>query len=448
MRKFLQKLYLFIDKRLVTPISRIIYFLRKRIDKSRGWLDKLINKGKFLMYLSLMFAIVVFLLIDYKVLNLVETQYDVITNVPVVVTYNSVSYVVEGVPDTVDITITGRSSDIYLAKQLADYQVVLDLSNYEPSDTAYKVEFSYVKSVNNVTYSLSPSYATVTIKEKVSEIKTLSYDILNIDSLPDELTVKNVTLEKTEVVVKGSQDTLNEISSVKALIDLSGQNLTTEGTYSLNDIKLVAYDNEGNLMEDVEIVPTTITAEIELDSYSKSLSLEVNTTGTLTAGKAISSIQINGSDTYSLTVYGEEDYLDALSSIPVTIDIDGLGKDSTKTYNVTVSKPTGVTYIDGDTVTITVTFADESQKTIDLGTSVTSTNIDSGLTANIVSTTGVTVQVKGVESVIADIDSSDLDAYVDLSGLSKGTHEVEVLIVDNDPLVDYIVSGKIQVEIS
>ncbi len=449
MRKFLQKLYLFVDKRLVTPISRIIYFIRKKFNKSRGWLDKLINKKRFLMYLSLIFAVIVFLLIDYKVLNLVETHYDVITNVPVVVTYNSTSYVVEGVPETVDITITGRSSDIYLAKQLADYQVQLDLTNYEPRENGYKVEFKYVKSVDNVSYSLSPSYATVIIKEKVSEVKTLSYDILNLDSLSPELNVKNVTLEKNEVVVKGAQDVLDEISSVKALIDLSGQNLTKEGTYSMNDIKLVAYDNDGKAMKNVEIVPSTITAEIELDSYSKSLALNVNTTGSLVAGKAISSIQINGKDTYALTVYGDEEGLENLSSIPVTIDVDGLGNNSTKTYNVTVAKPNGVRYIKGDTVTITVTFADEDQKTLDISNiKVGSKNLENGLVSNVVNTDGLSVQVKGVSKVIKDITVDDISAYADVAGLKKGTHEVDVFIEDNNPLISYIVSGKVTIKIS
>ncbi|MFI3260720.1 MAG: CdaR family protein [bacterium] len=444
----MRKLFSIFEKIFITPISRFIYFFKKKINKSRGWFDKLINNGKFLMYLSLAFAVVVFLLIDYKVLNLVETQYDVIPNEPVIVNYNSVSYVVEGIPETVDITITGRRSDIYLAKQLADYQVVLDLTNYEPSDNAYKINFKYVKYIDNVTYSLSPSYATVVIKEKVSEVRTLTYDLLNIDTLSPELNVANVTLEKTEVVVKSSQDVLDEISAVKALINLEGQNLTKTGTYDINDVKLVAYDNAGNIMDNVEIVPSVITAQVELDSYSKSVELEVSTTGTLTAGKAISSIQINGSDTHSLKVYGDKDDLELLTSIPVTIDVDGLGNESSKTFNVSVSKPTGVRYIDGDTITITVTFADEAQNTLELGDATEGVGLADGLVSNIISKSDVQVQVKGVKSIIDKITSADLEAYVDLTGLKEGTHEVDVNIVDNNPLVTFIVTGKITIQIS
>ena len=55
---------------------------------------------------------------------------------------------------------------------------------------------------------------------------------------------------------------------------------------------------------------------------------------------------------------------------------------------------------------------------------------------------------KGVSSVIESIDPADISAYVDLSGLGVGDHEVEVMIEDDNPLVSYIVSSKITVRIS
>ena len=119
-KKFFKKIYSFIDKCIVIPISRAVYYLSKKFKKNQGKLDKVLNRPHFLIYLSLIIAVVLFLLIDSKVISLVETEAEVITNVPVVVNYNEEAYVVEGVPETVDITITGRKSDIYLAKQLGE----------------------------------------------------------------------------------------------------------------------------------------------------------------------------------------------------------------------------------------------------------------------------------------------------------------------------------------
>ncbi len=447
MRKLFKKIYNVVDKVIVLPISRFIYFLKKKLDKSRGFLDKWLNKPKFLIGLSLSLAIIMFLLIDYRVINLVESQSETIS-VPVVVKYNTEAYVVEGVPETVNIIISGNREHIYLAQLLGKYEVELDLTEYTASSSPYEVEFKYTKPLDNLSYKIVPTTANVLIHKKVSEIVPITHDYLNIDSLNPELSVNSVTLDKNEVVVKGSESALKEIATVKALIDLDNNNLTEAGTYSLTDVNLVAYDNSGNKLNNIEIVPGTIGASITLDSYSKSLPLQVKTTGSLIAGKAIAAIQINGKDTFSLTAFGDKDDLDKIDYIPLTIDVDELGKDSVKTYNVSLSKPSGVRHLSSDNVTISVTFGDEKQKSVNIGDKIASKNLGNGYSANIISDEDVNVQVKGVESVISGISAEDINAYVDLSGLPPGVHEVEVEIDNINPLVNYVVSSTITINIT
>lgn len=447
MRKLFKAIYNFIDKCIVIPISRMVYYFQKKVRNSKGWLDKLLNKPNFLIILSLALAIGAFLITDSKVISLVESQAEVISNVPVVVKYNDEAYVVEGVPETVDITLTGRKSDIYLAKQLGEYEVVLDLTDYKASDSAYKVYFTYSKSIDSLNYKLDPSYVSVVIKNKVSSVATLSYDLLNIDKLDSKLSVKNVTLNKTEVVVKGSEDALEKIDSVKALIDVGKENFTQAGTFDVSDVKLVAYDNSGEVLKNVEIVPNTVSASVTLESYSTTVPLEVRTTGDLIAGKSIASISINNSSQYNLTIYGEKTDIDAITSVPVTINVDGLGKDASKTYNVTLTKPSGVRYMSARSVQVGVTFGNEEQKTLDIGNKITQKNLGAGLKANIVSTNPVTAQVKGVASVLNNVSSDDVNAYVDLDGLGVGEHDVEVKIDNKNPLLKYVVSGSIKINI-
>ena len=69
--KFFKKVYSIIDKFIVVPISRAIYYLSKKVKKNQGKLDKILNKPNFLIYLSLVLAVIMFLLIDSKVISLV-----------------------------------------------------------------------------------------------------------------------------------------------------------------------------------------------------------------------------------------------------------------------------------------------------------------------------------------------------------------------------------------
>lgn len=446
--RFFKKIYKFIDKFIVVPISRAIYYLSKKFKKNQGKLDKILNRPNFLIYLSLIIAVGLFLLIDSKVISLVETEAEVITNVPVVVNYNEEAYVVEGVPETVDITITGRKSDIYLAKQLGEYEVILDLSDYKPGDTPYKVYFTYSKSIDSLSYQLSPEYVQVTIKNKESQVKSIDYDLLNIDALDSRLSVESVTLNQSEVVVKGGSDALDAIASVKALIDLEEQEFTEAGTYDIDNIALVAYDSNGNRLDNVEIVPNTISATIVLDSYSKTVPLTVQTTGDLVTGKAIASILINNNSSYSITIYGDEAELENIESIPVTIDVSGMGNESTRTYRVNIRRPNGVRDMSTDSVEITATFGDEEQKTITLTNNFAQRNIANGLTANPIAGQEISVQVKGVASVIENINAEDIQAYIDLEGLGAGDHEVEVQIDNTNPLVSYVVSNTLRIRIT
>lgn len=76
---------------------------------------------------------------------------------------------------------------------------------------------------------------------------------------------------------------LDKVATVKALVNLEKLELNI-GTATLKDIPLVAYDENGNKL-DVEIVPGTIDATLEISSPSKEVPLRVVPTGNVVLGK-------------------------------------------------------------------------------------------------------------------------------------------------------------------
>lgn len=440
-------IYIAIDKIIITPISRLIFSISEYGKSHNLKLDYLFSKPNFMIYISLILAVVMFLLIDSKVITLVESEAEVITNVPVDVKYNEKAYVVEGIPETVDIVLIGRKSDIYLAKQLGTNSVILDLSDYEARDSAYKVYLSYTKSIDSINYKLDPSYVSVTIKNKISVTKALTYDLVNVDALNEKLSVESVELSKSEVVVKGSQDSLDKIASIKALVDLNNKSLTDAGTYDIDNIAVLAYDNKGRIITDVEIIPANLTASITLDTYSKSVPLKVLTTGNLVTGKAIASILVNNSNSHTTTIYGDKETINGITSVPVTINVSDEGATNTKSYNVTISKPSGVRALSETKATITVTFGDEKQKEISVS-SVASKNLASNLTANIIGNDSVNVIVKGVQSVIDNVTENNINAYINLENYGVGEYDVPIEIENDDPKLNYVVSSTVKVKLT
>ena len=314
-----------------------------------------------------------------------------------------------------------------MAKQIGDHQVVLDLTNYTPG--TYKVKLKYNHSMNNVSYKLDPSTVSIKISEKESQVFNLTYDLMNENKLDKKLSISSIKLDKSEVIVKGSKETLETISNVKALIDVSKAGLTNKGEYDVDSITLVAYDNNGNKVKNVEMVPNKLTAKVKVDSYSVELPVKVVTTGNITTGNALSSIV---SSVNKVTVYGDQEVLDKLTAIEAPIDISGLNSD--KTFNgVNLTKPSGVRYMSDTTTSVTVTLDTESSKEF-TGISVTSINLADGYSASALTESDrtITVIVKGVSSALENLDASKINAYVDLSGYTVGTHQVEVKLETDD----------------
>ncbi len=431
-----------IDKVIVTPLSRIVYRVNKILKKNAGVFDGLLNKPHSLLIISLVLAALAFLVVDSRAINLVENESEILSSQPVNVIFNEEKYVVEGVPETVDIILMGRKSDLYLAKQLGEHKVVLDLSDYKTGE--YTVKLKYNHSIKSVKYELVPSTVTVKIREKVSNVRTLSYDLLNQDKLDSKLNVSEVTLKESEVYVKGSSEALARVANIKALVNVANLGLTEAGTFEVDSIPLVAYDTNGRLVENVEIVPSTASATIKVDSYYTDLPVKIVPVGDLATGYAISSVT---SSVRSVRVYGDQNAINNLTSITAEIDVEGLS--SNKKYNVTLIKPSGVRYMSENTTSVDVNLGNEA--TIELNdVTVEFIHLNQDYVANAVSQedTAITVILKGSENIINNINTKSIKAQLDLSGYTPGTHDVPVVVTGDDLTVTYTAKVKtIQIKI-
>ena len=422
-------IYKIIDKLIVTPVSRLIYKISEFSKENSGKLEKILNRPNVLIYLSLICAVGLFLLVDSKVINLTENNAEILRDQKVNVLYNEEAYVIEGVPDSVDITLIGSKSSIYLATQLGDHEVELDLSKYGVG--TYKVDFKYNHSVSSADYKLDPSTVTVKISEKVSQKRNLYYDLMNEDRMDPKLSVSNVLLDTNEVVVKSSQEILDKVAVVKALVDASQIKQKESGEEELENVGLVAYDANGNKLENVEIVPSKVKAKVTIDSYHATKTVKVITNGTMTNGKAIGSAI---SSVKEVEVYGDKESVDKIPYIEAPISINNL--DSNKTISVTLNKPSGVRYLSETTSQVTVTVGDAEQRTIS-SVPVLHANLGENLSAGASQDNKIIdVIVTGVSSIINDDEIiKGITATVNLAGLKPGTYQVPVTITSTSELI-------------
>ena len=425
-----KSIFSFFDKWLITPITKLILKISELINGNSKGLEKLLKKKSTLLVISLILAFGTFYIIDNNSNVMIDQYAEVLYKQKVVATYNEELYVIEGLPSTVDITLIGQKRHIFLAKQTPSSGVTVDLTGLKPGN--HKVTLKYSQQLKSIDYRLDPSNVTVTIYEKVSQIKSLTYDILHKDNLDTKLYIKDVELSRSDVIIKGAEYKLKKVATVKALIDVNNLNNPQAGEIKVKDVPLVAYDNNGEIV-DVEIVPSTVEATLTITSPSKDVDIKIIPKGDLAFGKSIKSIK---SSINSVKVYGEEEAVNAINNIEVPIDVKGL--DTNKTFNITLPKPGGITELSTKTISVKVEIDDSVTKEF-ANIPIETENLNNNYVVQALNKedSSVTVVVKGSKDTVESISANNIKAYIDLDKYGVGEHEVEVKVKGDDLKLTY-----------
>ncbi len=420
----------FFDKWLITPITKLILRVMDFFKGNAKNIDRIAGKKSTLIIVSLLLAFLTFIVVDQESNVMVDQYAEILYNQPVNAVYNEELYVVEGLPKTVDITLVGQRRHIFLAKQSPSKGVSVDLTGLTPGN--HKVTLKYTQKLKSLDYKLDPSQVTVTIYKKVSETRSLTYDILHKDNLDSKLYIEDVKLDRTDVIIKGAEYKLKKVATVKALVDVDTIPNPKAGVISLKDVPLVAYDTDGKIV-DVEIVPKSVSADVTITSPSKVIPIKVVPTGNLAFGKSIKSIDTNIS---TITVYGEQEAVDKIEQLEVEIDVKALEKD--KEYTVTLKKPAGITELSVKTLIVKVTIDNSITKEFS-NISVRTENLNSKYRVQALSEAdqSVTVIVQGSQDIVEKVDASSIIPYIDLENYGVGEHEVEVKVKGEDVRLSY-----------
>ena len=419
-----------IDKLLITPITRLFIKLIEFFNNHAKALDKIASKKSTLLIISLILAFLTYVVVDKESSIMIDQYAEILYDRPVTAVFNEELYVVEGLPETVDITLVGQKRHIFLAKQSPSQSVSVDLTGLKPGN--HRVRLKYTQTLKSLDYKLDPSNVTVTIYEKESKNKTLTYDVLHQDNLDSKLYISNIELDRTTAIIKGAKYKLEKVATVKALVDVDSIPKQQAGEITLKDVPLVAYDADGKTV-DVEIVPSTVTAKLTITSPSKTVPIKVVPKGTIAFGKAIKSMTTSVS---TVTIYGKQEVVDSIEQIEVNVDVDKLDKD--KDYKVTIKKPAGITDLSSKTISVSVKLDSSISKEF-ANISILTEGLDSKYKVQALSEAdrAVTVVVKGSEEIVNRVDASSIHPYIDLSKYGVGEHEVEVKVTGDDLKLTY-----------
>ena len=270
-----------------------------------SWVDRFLFNQKYSKIVAFLLAVMLYVVVNISnsPLGAITQSGFVINEIPITVRVNEEVYEVSGLPNSVSASIIGDVSDISMLKNSSSYKVVADLTGL--GEGTHEVDLAAADFSSRLNVSISPSKAVVTIKKKVTWRFNLSYDYINTDGIDAMYLLGTPTLSTTEVMVKASQTTIDQVAFVKALIDVKGQSSTFT-----TEAKLVAYDANGNRIN-VDLIPSIVTATVPVSSPNKTVAILIEPIGEIPNNMAIDRISL---DHASVTLYGPDSVISKINN--------------------------------------------------------------------------------------------------------------------------------------
>lgn len=244
-----------------TLVSKVIELFQVVFRKCSKIFDKIVFNKKGSILISLLLALFISISINYEDISL-QLFHDTTTSITlddisVETKADTDDYVIEGIPSTVDVTIKGTASEVQVYRQQGKIRVIADLRKYEEGDVL--IDLMVYQLPQNLEATITPSTVEAKLIKKMTKQYSLSPEII-LGAGQKQSDFEKPVLASQTVKIKASQEQLDSIRSVKAIVDTTGQNSDFEA-----DATIVAYDSKGNKVQ-VDIEPATVSAQVSLAS--------------------------------------------------------------------------------------------------------------------------------------------------------------------------------------
>ena len=320
-----------------------------------GIIDKLFFSTKYSALFALLLAGLAYFVATYDDSATALTSSKVLSNISVNTRYNAESFELSGAPTACEVVITGEAANVTNAAAKKGY-CQIDLEGFtEGTHTVKMTAIGYGENINAV---VAPSEVTITLKKKTTMQFDLTYDYINQNLMDSKFILGTPTFNQgTKINIRASQDTLNSIALVKALIDVSGANSNFD-----TEAPIVAYDKNGKSII-AEIVPEKVSVSVNVSSPSNEVAIKLNPVGQAPAGLAID--EVNITDHQTTRIYGPQSVIDSISEVYVNFDMSTITENANLEIILPVTLPTGVNASDVNVVSVKVTLAPIESKQID-----------------------------------------------------------------------------------
>jgi YbbR domain-containing protein len=317
--------------------------------------------------------------------------------------------------------------------------IEVDLSDFGEGSHTYELDpQSDLRPLRIV--NIEPAQISFTLETIITKEIPITVNVIGDPAI--EFVARDATYEPETALIRGPRSVINRVEELRSEIEILGARQNVE-----EDIPLIAYDQDGQIVEGVEIEPGTVlvTVPIEQSDRYRLVSVIPTIEGSPAYGYRFKSVEA-----FPALVQVTSSDPEAIAELPgfvVTEPIDISGATETVERRVFLDLPPDFAIIGSQTILVRVTIeVIESSITFNLPIEVQGLAI--GLAAEL-TPESLIITLTGPLSIIQGMEPEDVRVSVNLADLEEGSHVVtpEVLVPQVEVQAEFIPST-IEVEIT
>jgi YbbR domain-containing protein len=298
-------------------------------------------------------------------------------------------------------------------------KIEVDLSNYGEGTHTYELDprsdFSPL-SIDNI----NPAQISFTLETIITKEIPIVVTVMGDPAI--EYVAREATYEPATALVHGPASIVDQVVELRSEVEILGARQDVE-----EEIPLIAYDQEGQVVKGVEIEPETvqITVPIEQSDRYRLVSVIPAIEGSPAYGYRFRSVEA-----FPALVQVTSSDPEAISDLPgfvVTEPIDISGATDTVERRVFLDLPFGFTIIGNQTILVKVTIeVIESSITFNLPIEVQ--GLTEGLAAEL-TPESLIITLTGPLSIIQEMQPEDVRVFINLVDLEEGSYVITPEVV-------------------
>ena len=348
-------------------------------------------------------------------------------------------YVLSG-KTTVTFQVTGKRS-VLDRLTAANFSATADMNNLDRENSRIPIEIQTLSNASALTLSSKARYLDVTIGQKKD--KKLVITGVAKGTPADGFAVADTEVVPNIIRINGPSDVINRVVSATAYVDVEGMSSTISEAVVVKLLDENGAEVESSFLE-TNLTTVEVTANIR---PIKSVAILIETKGELKEGLALGEVT---AEPERITVIGPSSVLNDLTEVVVpssVIDLTTISKDFETTVDISAYLPQGVSLLNQkqSSIKIRVEILERVKKTFEIpAANFTFTNVEPGMKATL-QEQRLSVEISGLEADLEKLKASDITGSIDCSGLTEGSHKVNVKLNLNQEFTASTVSGDVMI---